>query len=384
MNPFFLLLVCVFSLGAVAPFPSSAGAGGIPVVAVPDFECESGSAQVCALAARASDRVTTRLAWFSDLQVVERSRLQKVLEEHKFSLSGLVDTSNVSIVGKFVSADYMVIGRVSKPGDKWAGHVRLVEIASGKIFFADDLEGADEESLLAAVQEKADRIAAKLRHIQKGSFILTFLAADKKTGNTRLNEKDRKRLLEVLSRKAANYGATGVEVKQSGQKVTLRVSGIADPLDLASALMQDDVLEFRPARMPASPGAGPPRGYKAYTGEESGGLTIFVSDKVEISGERISDSSVIVDWYGQPSVMVNFDKEGSRRLSAITGNNIGKPLAVMLNGKVLTAPIIRQRIIRGNIQISGRFDMETAFRLSLNLKSGKLPARISLEGVEKL
>jgi TolB-like protein len=372
----------IFMLPAI--FLSSAWAGDVPVIAVADFDCETGSIQGCRLAGQAAERLTTNLVRTGDMQVVERFRLQKILMEHKFSVSGLVDTANVSLLGKLVAADYMVIGNVSQLSDNWACHMRLVEIVSGKIFYADSMEAPDERKFLSAIQEKADQMTAQLRRIQKGSFTLTFLVNEKGAGKKPLSEKDKKLLLDVLARKAKYYGASTTDVSQDGARITVAVSGISEPLELASLLMQNDMLEFRLADIPFSKDSNPKPGYSLFPYENSLTQTIFVRNKIELTGDHIQNSSVSVGWLsGSIFLIIKFDGAGTRRFSSVTGSNIGKALAVVLNGKVLMAPMIQERIAGGIAQITGMFDMESAFRLSVNLKSGRLPAEISLEGIEK-
>lgn len=376
--PFLLLLV----------FLTGAWAEEAPIVAVADFDCETGFVQGCRLAGQAAEMMTTSLFKTGDLQMVERSRLQKVLMEQKLSVSGLVDTANVSHLGKLVAADYMAIGSVSQFGENWVGHIRVVESVSGKILFADSIEAPDEGKFLSAIREKAEQIASQLRRIQKGSYVLTFQVKTKEGGKNPLSAQDIKRLLEVLAKKAKNYGASAVDVRQAGNGVVVDVSGIAEPLELAGLLMQDDSLEFHLAgNVPPPDDSGIPPGYKLYNIEERNNpqpRPILVRTKVELTGDRIESSSVSVDrMTGQPFIVINFDKEGTKKFAALTGNSIDKPLAILLNGTVLTAPIIRTTIANGSAQITGMFDMKSAFRLSVNLKSGRLPAEISLEGIEK-
>lgn len=98
-----------------------------------------------------------------------------------------------------------------------------------------------------------------------------------------------------------------------------------------------------------------------------------------ISGDRLRDARTGVDEVtGQPMVMILFDDAGARKFALLTQANIGKPLAIVLDGKVLSAPVINEPILGGSAQISGGYTQETANQMAVALRSGALPVAFTL------
>ena len=116
--------------------------------------------------------------------------------------------------------------------------------------------------------------------------------------------------------------------------------------------------------------------------------TYVMRSNVELTGDKLTDARVAVDQSGlgggKPYVSLSFDPEGARQFEQITGANIGKRLAIVLDGNVDSAPVIQSKIAGGNAQITlgGNKNynqlIEDATELSLVLRSGALPAPVSI------
>ncbi|STP12892.1 protein-export membrane protein [Helicobacter mustelae] len=100
-----------------------------------------------------------------------------------------------------------------------------------------------------------------------------------------------------------------------------------------------------------------------------------------LDGDRLTDARVAYDESHQPVVSFTLDSQGAKVFGDFSGANIGKRMAIVLDGKVYSAPVIRQRIGGGSGQISGGFSVEQASDLAITLRSGSLPA--PLEVLEK-
>ena len=96
-----------------------------------------------------------------------------------------------------------------------------------------------------------------------------------------------------------------------------------------------------------------------------------------MSGEHLTDSQVAYNQ-GQPVVTTVFDSLGARMFAKLTGENIGKRFAVVLDNQVIVAPVIRSEIPTGSGQIEGNFTAETANDLAMLLRSGALPAPLTI------
>jgi len=116
--------------------------------------------------------------------------------------------------------------------------------------------------------------------------------------------------------------------------------------------------------------------------------TYVLRSKVEVSGDKLTDARVSLDQSGlgggRPFVSLSFDPEGARQFEEVTGDNIGKRLAIVLDGNVDSAPVIQSKIAGGNAQITlgnqRNYNqmLEEANELSLVLRSGALPAPVSV------
>jgi protein-export membrane protein SecD len=98
-----------------------------------------------------------------------------------------------------------------------------------------------------------------------------------------------------------------------------------------------------------------------------------------VSGESLVDAQPSFDQRtGEPVVTFRFDATGAKRFGKVTQENVGLPFAIVLDGKVISAPVIREPILGGSGQISGRFNVQEANDLAVLLRSGALPAKLTV------
>lgn len=110
-----------------------------------------------------------------------------------------------------------------------------------------------------------------------------------------------------------------------------------------------------------------------------GSMSVAVRRLGGISGKHIAAAQPGVDEFSdQPMVMISFDEAGTRKFAQLSGTNVGKPLAIVLDDKVLSAPVINEPITGGQAQISGGFTQDTANQLAVALQSGALPVAFTL------
>jgi preprotein translocase subunit SecD len=108
-------------------------------------------------------------------------------------------------------------------------------------------------------------------------------------------------------------------------------------------------------------------------------LQAFLLDsKAAVTGDKLKDARVDFDRQGRPVVAFQFDDEGARVFGELTGANIGQRLAIVLDQRVYSAPVIRSRIM-GRGQIEGRFTPQEAADLAVVLRSGSLPIPVQIE-----
>jgi len=105
---------------------------------------------------------------------------------------------------------------------------------------------------------------------------------------------------------------------------------------------------------------------------------MLVRKKVDVSGQNLVDSQPSFDGRtNQPVVTFRFDTAGARRFGEVSTNNVGRPFAIVLDGEIISAPVIQEPILGGTGQISGRFSVQETADLALLLRAGALPAPIS-------
>ena len=112
--------------------------------------------------------------------------------------------------------------------------------------------------------------------------------------------------------------------------------------------------------------------------KDANGLSYRVIRKVEISGTNINNAYGGANQKGESTVNFSLDKLGTEKFSKLTSENVGKRIAIVIDDEVMTAPVVREAINAGNVEISGSFDFETSKNLSSSLRAGALPIKLNI------
>jgi len=108
-------------------------------------------------------------------------------------------------------------------------------------------------------------------------------------------------------------------------------------------------------------------------------IPYLLKKRTALTGEYITDARVQIDSrYNEPYVSLSFDARGARLFEQVTGQNIKKRLAIVLDNKVNSAPVIQDKISGGKAQITGRYAMDEARDLAIVLRAGALPAPVKI------
>ncbi len=162
--------------------------------------------------------------------------------------------------------------------------------------------------------------------------------------------------------------------RQGLDRIVVQMPGATNSKEVTDVL-QPGKLEFR---MVAEPGAPAAEVETLPYAEEAGG-TITIERRVLVRGEDLVSAEPGFDQRtSEPVVNFRFNLRGSQAFAAATTANVGKPFAIVLDNRVISAPRIITPITQGQGQISGRFTVEAANRLSILLRSGALPASFTL------
>jgi SecD/SecF fusion protein len=179
--------------------------------------------------------------------------------------------------------------------------------------------------------------------------------------------------LEIVRRRIDEAGiAEPTVMRQGPNRILVQLPGVQDPARIKQLLGSTARLTFHVVA--EQQGAS---GYVPGTSVlplEGSGERIRIVQKVMLEGERLVDASAGFEQRtGEPIVQFRFDSDGTRRFGRITRENVGKPFAIVLDGKVLSAPVIREAITGGSGQISGQFTVQSARDLAVLLRAGALP-----------
>ncbi|HVR91568.1 MAG TPA: protein translocase subunit SecD [Novosphingobium sp.] len=178
-------------------------------------------------------------------------------------------------------------------------------------------------------------------------------------------------------------------IRQGDDRIVVQVPGLKDPQALKNLLGQTAKLEFKLVDLTASPadiaqGIAPPGSEIVPYADpaRNGAAAIAVKRLGGIKGDSLTNAQQSNDQRNnEPIVSITFDQQGGAKFAKLTTENVNKPFAIILDGKVLSAPNINEPILGGSAQIQGSFTSDSANQLAIALRSGALP--VDLKVVEE-
>ncbi|MBB6180258.1 protein translocase subunit SecD [Pseudorhizobium flavum] len=178
--------------------------------------------------------------------------------------------------------------------------------------------------------------------------------------------------LEIIRQRVDQVGVAEPTIQRVGDdRVLVQLPGEQDPSRLRQLLGSTAKMSFHLLGNQGEPGV-------TMLADDQG-QQFPVLDRVELSGDRLTDARAAFDQQtNEPVVNFRFDTAGASRFAQITQANVGRPFAIVLDNKVLSAPVIRQPITGGSGQISGGFSVEEANTLAALLRAGALPAKLTV------
>ncbi len=193
--------------------------------------------------------------------------------------------------------------------------------------------------------------------------------------------------IEIVRRRIDESGTREPLIQRQGtDRILVQLPGIQDPERVKALIGKTAKMTFRfidesvtpeaaqagalPATSEILPLASIPRGGEAPF--------YVVMKRVMVSGENLTSAASTIDQNGLPVVSFTFDSVGAKRFCDATQNNVGKLFAIVLDNKVISAPVIRDAICGGSGQISGNFTTQAAQDLALLLRAGALPVPLNI------
>jgi preprotein translocase subunit SecD len=193
--------------------------------------------------------------------------------------------------------------------------------------------------------------------------------------------------LETIRNRIDQLGVRETTVAKEGDnEILVQLPGIQDPERAKELIGKTAVLEFKLVddtnNVQDAIKNGPPAGDEIVYGKsETGGKEPYLLESpVLLTGDVVTDARVRPGARLEgPYVAVELDNRGAGIFDAMTAENVGRRMAIVLDNTVYDAPVIKERIPGGHVQITGRFSMEEAHDLAIVLKSGALPAPVEIE-----
>ncbi|MBO4318496.1 MAG: protein translocase subunit SecD [Mailhella sp.] len=202
-------------------------------------------------------------------------------------------------------------------------------------------------------------------------------AARKETENMTLDQ-----VVRTIRSRIDQFGVAEPDIrKQSSNQVQVQLPGLTDAERAIQIVGQTAHLEFRLVRDDVDPHAMMlPVGTVRFPMIEKNGTesTIILSSDVLMTGEEIANARPAFNQYSQAYVSLKFSPRGAGLFDRITGENVKKRMAIVLDDKVYSAPVIQERISGGEASITGNFTTEEAQDLAIVLRAGSLPAPVTI------
>jgi len=197
----------------------------------------------------------------------------------------------------------------------------------------------------------------------------------------RIREQAVSQALETIRNRIDQLGLTEPSIIPQGkERIVLQLPGETDPIRAKKLIGQTAILEFKlvdedHSLEDATKGDVPVESYIAY---EEGHRPILLKKKTEMTGDLLDYARVNFDRMNKPYISISFNKEGARIFERITSENVNKRLAILLDNRVYSAPVIRDAISGGKAVIEGRFTDDEAKDLAIVLRAGALPAPVDI------
>ena len=217
--------------------------------------------------------------------------------------------------------------------------------------------------------------------IEKLSGLITISLTDEAITQKRRSAVDQS--IEIIRRRVDETGTREPSIQRQGDdRVLVKLPGLDDPERIKKLLGKTARLTFQLVVNDINIDGRIPPGmaiYKADDSNKSFADKYVLQKRVMLSGENLLNANPTIDQQtGKPAVAFRLNASGSKRFGDITTEKVGYQFAIVLDGKVISAPVIRQPITGGNGIITGSFSVDEANDLAVLLRAGALPAPLTI------
>ncbi len=196
--------------------------------------------------------------------------------------------------------------------------------------------------------------------------------------------------LETIRNRIDQFGVTEPDIRRQGEnRILIQLPGIKNPDRAKDLIGRTALLEFKLVddthdvneAVKGNVPAGREVLYQVREDAQTGTITrvpFLLRKRTLLTGANLTDARVDFDQFNIPFVSINFDKKGARDFERITGDNVNKRLAIVLDDTVASAPVIQEKIAGGQARITGDFTLDEAKDLAIVLRAGALPAPVNI------
>lgn len=187
--------------------------------------------------------------------------------------------------------------------------------------------------------------------------------------------------LEIMRRRTDESGLKEIEIQKQGKKgILLQVPGISNPQLIKNIIGKTAKLSFHMVNNQYTTNdvlrGKIPKNLMVLQNLD-GENYIIVERKEKITGDMLVDARATI-LEGMSRVIIDFNSTGAKKFATVTSENVGKQLAIVLDGQVISAPVIQDHIVSGRSSISGNFTPDSANELAMLLRAGALPAPLKV------
>ncbi len=190
------------------------------------------------------------------------------------------------------------------------------------------------------------------------------------------DERTVKQALEIIRRRIDEVGTREPTIQRQGNdRILIQVPGVGSATELKDIIGTTAQLTFQPVVTRTSNADMPPgAGNEILPSLDEEGQFYVLEQAPVVTGEELVDAQPSFDQNGRPAVSFRFNPTGARKFGDYTAENIGNPFAIVLDGEVISAPVIQSHISGGSGIITGNFTVDESTNLAVLLRAGALPA----------
>ncbi len=256
--------------------------------------------------------------------------------------------------------------------------VKNFSIDNNKIFFESDILSINKvQEVFMDQQSELNPYFEKFKTHQyildsKDNFFSIYLS---EYGIVMLNSSSLDQAVEIVRRRVDETGTNEPNIlKRGNNRILVELPGLDDPSRIKSLLGKTANLSFQFISSNENDSFGTQILKFDKSLEEA-----IVSKRIILSGDNLVDAKPRMDTQNNETIVsFSLDRIGAKKFAKATSENVGKQLAIILDGKIISAPSIREPIVGGSGQITGNFDFQSATDLALLLRSGALPAPMNI------